>query len=76
MTRQHIIEKTLHAIDQLPDDKAMEICEFADFILKRYEEQTLSKGIHRLASEGRTFDFLAGEEELYTLEDLKVVYSG
>jgi hypothetical protein len=38
MSRQEIIERTISIISQIPDDKAEEISDFADFILKRYEE--------------------------------------
>lgn len=76
MTRQNIIERTLKAINQLPMEKAEEISEFAAFVLKRHEEQTLTSGIQRLASESKAFDFLDREEDLYTLEDLKEVYNG
>lgn len=76
MTKQIIIERTLKAINQLPEDKAEEISDFADFVFKKYEEQELSKGIQKLASESNTFDFLETEEELYTVSDLKVVYNG
>lgn len=76
MTKQIIIERTLKAINQLPEDKAEEISDFADFVFKKYEEQELSKGIQKLASESKAFDFLENEEELYTVSDLKVVYNG
>lgn len=76
MTRDTIIERTLKVINQLPVDKAEEISEFADFLLKRYEEQELTSGIQRLATEGKTFEFLENEEELYSVEDLKEVYHG
>ncbi|HLD54198.1 MAG TPA: hypothetical protein VJA82_12890 [Sediminibacterium sp.] len=76
MTKQIIIERTLKAINQLPEDKAEEISDFADFVFKKYEEQELSKGIQKLASESSAFNFLETEEELYTVSDLKVVYNG
>jgi hypothetical protein len=76
MTKQTIIERTIHAINQLPLNKAEEIVDFVDFIIKRYEEQLLTEGIQQLASEGQTFDFLNQEEDLYTVSDLKEVYNG
>ena len=75
MNKQLIIERTLKAINQLPEDKAEEISDFADFVFKKYEEQELSKGIQKLAAEGHSFDFLESEEELYSVSDLKVVYN-
>ena len=76
MTKQIIIERTLKAINQLPDDKAEEISDFADFVIKRYEEQKLTEGIQQLASDSKTFEFLDEEEELYSENDLKEVYNG
>lgn len=76
MTRQTIIERTLKAINQLPEDKAAEISDFADFVFKRYEEHELTKGIQKMISESQTFDFLNNEEEIYSLADLKEVYNG
>jgi hypothetical protein len=76
MTRQAIIERTLKAINQLPEEKAEEISDFAEFMMKQYEEQQLSKGIQRLTANSQTFDFLNNEEDLYTEADLKEKYNG
>jgi len=76
MTRRIIIERTVNAINQLPEDKAVEISDFAEFIIKRYEEQRLTEGIQNLTSNGHSFDFLAEDEEIYSLADLKEVYNG
>ena len=76
MTRQAIIERTIKAINQLPEEKAEEISDFADFITKRYEEHLLTQGIQKLASDSQTFSFLQNEEDLYSVEDLKEVYNG
>ena len=74
MTRQAIIEKTLKAINQLPESKAEEISDFAEFIIKKYEDQKLTTAIQQMASESKTFEFLESEEELYIVSDLKVVF--
>jgi hypothetical protein len=71
MTRQAIIEKTLKAINQLPESKAEEISDFAEFIIKKYEDQKLTTAIQQMASESKIFEFLKSEEELYTVSDLK-----
>ncbi|MBX9782352.1 MAG: DUF2281 domain-containing protein [Chitinophagaceae bacterium] len=75
MTRQIIIERTLKAINQLPEDKAEEISDFADFLFKRYEEQELINGIQKLTSESQAFDFLNTEDDIYSIADLKEVYN-
>ncbi len=75
MTKQAIIEQTVKAINQLPEDRAEEISFFAAFVMKRYEEQQLSEGIKQLTVESKTFDFLNDEEDLYSAADLKENYS-
>jgi hypothetical protein len=62
MTRRLIIERTVNAINQLPEDKAVEISDFAEFIIKRFEEQRLTEGIQNLTSNSQSFSFLAEEE--------------
>jgi hypothetical protein len=74
MTRQAIIEKTLKAINQLPENKAEEISDFAEFIIKKYEDQKLTTAIQQMASESKIFEFLESEEELYTVSDLKEAF--
>lgn len=75
MTRQTIIEKTLQAINRLPEDKAEEISDFADFVSKRYEDHKLIESIQKMASDSKTFAFLKDEEDIYTLSDLKQIYN-
>ena len=76
MTKELIIERTLKAINQLPDDKAEEISDFADFVFKRHEEQELSKGLQSIVSESEAFNFLNDEQEIYSVADLKEVFNG
>ena len=76
MTKQAIIERTIKAINQLPENKAEEISDFAMFLTKNYEEYQLIQGIQQLTSNDSTFDFLNDEEELYSIADLKEVYNG
>jgi len=75
MEKETIIERTVKAIKNLPEDKAVEISDFVDFISKRYEEFQLTKGIQKIAEESSVFDFLNNEEELYSIADLKEVYN-
>ena len=76
MNRQAIIERTVRAINYLPEDKAKEISDFAEFIMKQYEEHTLTEGIAQMAAASQTFDFLNDEDELYTEADIKEPYNG
>lgn len=76
MTRQIIIENTVKVIHQLPEEKAKQISEFADFVLKQYEEQLLTKGIAHLTANSEAFDFLNDEPDLYSEADIKGPYNG
>lgn len=71
MTKKAIIERTVHVLNQLPPEKASEISDFADFIIKKYEDSLLTRGIQEIIQKSDTFDFLNDEEELYSREDLK-----
>lgn len=73
MTKQTIIDKTVKVINQLPLEKAEEISDFADFLIKRYEEQSLNKDIQNILSDSQAFEFLNNEEDLYSETDLKEV---
>jgi hypothetical protein len=75
MTKKAIIERTLRAIEKLPIEKAEEISDFADFMMKRFEEGLLTDDIHSLNSAGKAFDFLEEEEDIYKVSDLKEVYN-
>ena len=63
------------AINRLPEDKAEEISDFADFVSKRYEDHKLTESIQKMVSNADTFSFLEEEEEIYTVNDLKQVYN-
>ena len=71
MNRDFLIKRTLKTLSKLPQEKVREISDFADFIMKKHEEETLQKGIEKLVSHSKSFDFLNEEEELYSQDDLK-----
>ena len=74
MSIQEIIQHTADILSKLPKDKAEEVSEFADFVLKRHEEQAIIEGVQKLNADSSSFDFLKTEENLYTEADLKEVY--
>ena len=75
MNKQIIIDRTVNAINLLPEQKAIEISNFADFIFKQYEESQLIKGSTKLYSESEAFQFLEEEEEIYSIQDLREVFN-
>ena len=74
MTRDTLIKRTLNTLSKLPQNKVREVSDFADFILKKYDEGILQKGIEKLVGDSKAYDFLKDEEDLYLLEDLKEKY--
>ncbi len=58
----------------LPVEKVGEVADFADFVLKKYEENILQKGIEKLVEQSEAFQFLHDEEDIYTLADIKEKY--
>lgn len=71
MTKEQLINKTLNTLSRLPNDKIWEIYDFADYLLKKYEEEIILKGAENLMNDSKAFEFLEEEEELYTKNDLK-----
>lgn len=64
MTKEQLINKTQETLSKLPQDKIQEINDFADYILNKYEEETLQKGVEKLMSNSKSFDFLMDEEDI------------
>jgi len=58
----------------LPDEKAEEIADFADYIMKKYEEDILTDGIQKIIKQSKVFGFLNNEEDLYSIKDVKEKY--
>lgn len=71
MTKETLISKTLNTLNKLPKEKAMEVSDFAEFILKKYDEEILQRGIEKLTTTSKSFKFLKNEDDLYSLKDLK-----
>ena len=74
MTKQSIIDRTVQIINLLPEEKAIEISQFADFVLKKLEEAYLQKNIEHIIENSTSFNFLNEEEEIYTFNDCKKSY--
>ena len=72
MTREIIIEKTIKVINQLPENKAEEISNFADYLFREFEDEDLKNGITKIISSNESFNFLKEEEDIYSISDLKI----
>ncbi len=74
MKHQAIAARTVNIINQLPQEKASQIADFADFIIKKYEDHMLAENMPQLVTENKAFSFLNEDEDLYSLSDLKERY--
>jgi hypothetical protein len=74
MTREAIINKTLKVLAALPAEKVEEIADFASYVLKKHEDDLIQRGIEKMIEGSTTFQFLADEEDLYTVNDIKEKY--
>ena len=74
MNLEAVIKHTMQTVSKLSLEKANEVSDFADFILKKQEEELLQKGIQKMVETGKPYDFLKSEEDLYTVNDLQVKY--
>lgn len=74
MSREAIINRTVNLLDQLPEDKLRQAIDFIQYLLWKYEQETLTKGVSELNLKSESFSFLEEEEDLYTVEDLKERY--
>jgi hypothetical protein len=74
MNRETLIKKTLDVLSKLPPEKVSEIADFAEYLMKKYDDEILQKGMEKIISDSESFNFLKTEEDIYTLEDLKEKY--
>ena len=69
MDRQIVIEKTIKYLNLLPENKAEEVLDYIEYLYNKTEDALLTEGITRLAAQSKSFEFLNDEEDIYTLED-------
>ena len=74
MDKQKLIKNTLQIVSRLPENKIQEVKDFANYLLKKNEDDAIQKGIKDLVSKSQTYQFLEEEKDLYTLNDLKERY--
>lgn len=74
MTKQMLISRTIKTLEKLPEGEIHQVADFADFVLRKYEEQSLQKGIETITGNSKALSFLNDEEDLYDERDLKEKY--
>ncbi|MBK7093668.1 MAG: hypothetical protein IPH57_00855 [Saprospiraceae bacterium] len=58
MGQDSIINGTIDLIYSLPEKQVVEVRDFADFILKKYENKTIVENIKGLISNSKAYDFI------------------
>lgn len=76
MSKKELIDKAITTLNKLPEEKLIEVLDFADFMLNKNEDTQLLKGIAHLTQQSKSYKFLEDEEDIYTLEDIKETYNG
>ncbi|RUA27884.1 MAG: hypothetical protein DSY77_16845 [Bacteroidetes bacterium] len=74
MEKANLIQDTIDILDKMSDEKILEVKDYASYLLKKYKENMLQNGLIELANQSQSYKFLEQEEELYTVEDLKIKY--
>jgi hypothetical protein len=71
MKREKVLKDTIDKLQQLDEANLREANDFVYFLLHKVSDAELTDEIQKQAQEGKSFDFLNEEEELYSIEDLK-----
>lgn len=74
MEKANLIQDTVEILDKMSDKKILEVKDYASYLLKKYEEDMLQNILTQLANQSQSYQFLEDEEDLYTVEDLKIKY--
>jgi hypothetical protein len=61
MTSEILIKRTLDNITKLPDQKLMEVSDFAEFLIHKIDDKLITEGIQKLTSDSTSFKFLETE---------------
>jgi hypothetical protein len=74
MSRIELIETTLKSIEKLPENELQEINDFAEFLLSKVDKKQLTKDISQINLASGSYKFLAQDDNIYTVNDLKEKY--
>jgi hypothetical protein len=75
MERETLMEKTIGQIERLSPKSMQEVSDFVEFIAHKSDNAMITEGLQELASIRHSFDFLYNEPEIYSVNDLKVIFS-
>lgn len=70
-TQNKLVQALLEKSQKLSQEKLTEVLDFVEFLVNKYEEEKIKKGIQVLADKSKSFKFLIKEDDLYSLKDVK-----
>ncbi len=71
-TSKEINERLEELFKSVSEDDLIGMITIVEFLYQKHEEYILKKGIQKMVSNSKSFEFLKEEGELYTSDDLKV----
>ena len=66
-----MLKDTIDKLRLLDETNLQEANDFVEFLLHKVSDKELTQEIQQQAQEGKSFEFLNEEEELYSIKDLK-----
>lgn len=74
MSKEELINKAILTLQKFPPEKISEVNDFAEYIFQKFEEYLLQKGLQQITTDANAFQFLAEDEAIYSIKDLKEKY--
>jgi hypothetical protein len=71
MKKEKMLKDTIDKLRLLDETNLQEANDFVEFLLHKVSDKELTQEIQQQAQEGKSFEFLNEEEELYSIKDLK-----
>lgn len=71
MKKEQVIQQTVKKLRKLTESELKEASNFVDFLMSKVSDRNITKNIQQQAENSESFQFLADEEELYSIEDVK-----
>lgn len=74
MSKTELIEKTIAGLRQLPENDVKEIHDFTEFLMSKLGNKLLTEEVTLLNTKSSSFKFLEDDEDIYSVDDLKVKF--
>jgi len=70
MTKEAIIQKLAITLAKLPEEKILEVADFASYLIKKQDDHDVLNGIAYLVENSKSFEFINDDDNIYTFEDI------